>query len=242
MMKVCKTARAPRTVRARGHDGSLTGGWLVVSTFLPSGGPPAKVGAGADAGTPQAYLSARPLRPTESVSAGISRNLALELVRVTEAGALASARWMGRGDKNSADGAAVEAMRLSLGKIEMDGVVVIGEGEKDEAPMLYIGERIGSGVPPQVDIAVDPVEGTTLLSKGLPNAISVIAMAGGRGSLYDAKHVAYMHKLATGADAAGSFNIEDPIGVNLQRIARAKRMRVSALSVVILDRPRHECL
>ena len=183
---------------------------------------------------------ARPLSAAESVSAEISRNLALELVRVTEAGALASARWMGRGDKNRADGAAVEAMRLSLGKIEMDGVVVIGEGEKDEAPMLYIGERIGSGVPPQVDIAVDPVEGTTLLSKGLPNALSVIAMAGGRGSLYDAKHVAYMHKLATGADAAGSFNIEDPIGVNLQRIARAKRMRVSALTVVILDRPRHE--
>jgi fructose-1,6-bisphosphatase II len=183
---------------------------------------------------------ARPFRATESVSAEISRNLALELVRVTEAGALASARWMGRGDKNRADGAAVEAMRLSLGKIEMDGVVVIGEGEKDEAPMLYIGERIGSGVPPEVDIAVDPVEGTTLLSKGLPNALSVIAMAGGRGSLYDAKHVAYMHKLATGADAAGSFNIEDPIGVNLQRIARAKRMRVSALTVVILDRPRHE--
>jgi fructose-1,6-bisphosphatase II len=183
---------------------------------------------------------ARPLRATEGVSAEISRNLALELVRVTEAGALASARWMGRGDKNRADGAAVEAMRLSLGKIEMDGVVVIGEGEKDEAPMLYIGERIGTGVPPEVDIAVDPVEGTTLLSKGLPNALSVIAMAGGRGSLYDAKHVAYMHKLATGADAAGSFNIDDPIGVNLQRIARAKRMRVSALTVVILDRPRHE--
>ncbi|TMC32769.1 MAG: class II fructose-bisphosphatase [Chloroflexi bacterium] len=185
---------------------------------------------------------ARPLPATESVSAEISRNLALELVRVTEAGALASARWMGRGDKNRADGAAVEAMRLSLGKIEMDGLVVIGEGEKDEAPMLYIGERIGTGVPPPVDIAVDPVEGTTLLSKGLPNALSVIAMAGGHGSLYDAKHVAYMHKLATGADAAGSFNIEDPIGVNLQRIARAKRMRVSALTVVILDRPRHEGL
>src|SRR5438270_218796 len=175
---------------------------------------------------------ARPLPATESVSAEISRNLALELVRVTEAGALASARWMGRGDKNRADGAAVEAMRLSLGKIEMDGLVVIGEGEKDEAPMLYIGERIGTGVPPPVDIAVDPVEGTTLLSKGLPNALSVIAMAGGHGSLYDAKHVAYMHKLATGADAAGSFNIEDPIGVNLQRIARAKRMRVIALSGV----------
>ena len=183
---------------------------------------------------------AQQLRATPTVSPEISRNLALELVRVTEAGALASARWMGRGDKNQADGAAVEAMRHALGKIDMDGVVVIGEGEKDEAPMLYIGERIGTGAPPAVDIAVDPVEGTTLLSKGLPNAISVIAMAGGHGALYDAKHVAYMHKLATGADAAGSFNIEDPVSVNLQRIARAKRMRVSSLTVVILDRPRHE--
>ena len=183
---------------------------------------------------------AQRLQETPSVSAEISRNLALEMVRVTEAGALASARWMGRGDKNQADGAAVSAMRNALGKIEMDGVVVIGEGEKDEAPMLYIGERIGNGSPPEVDIAVDPVEGTTLLSKGLPNAISVIALAGGHGALYDAKHVAYMHKLATGAEAAGSFNIDDPVQVNLQRIARAKRMRVSALTVVILDRPRHE--
>ncbi len=119
---------------------------------------------------------ARPLR-AEGVSAEISRNLALELVRVTEAGALASARWMGRGDKNPADGAAVDAMRRALGRIPMDGVVVIGEGEKDEAPMLYIGEKIGTGEPPQVDVAVDPIDGTTLLSKGLPNAISVVAMA-----------------------------------------------------------------
>ena len=180
------------------------------------------------------------LEQSQAASTEISRNLAMELVRVTESGALASARWMGRGDKNQADGAAVSAMRHALGKIDMDGLVVIGEGEKDEAPMLYIGERIGTGSPPEVDIAVDPVEGTTLLSKGLPNAISVIAMAGGHGSLYDAKHVAYMHKLATGAEAAGSFNIEDPVQVNLQRIARAKRMRVTALTVVILDRPRHE--
>ena len=132
---------------------------------------------------------ARPLRASEPVPAEISRNLALELVRVTEAGALASARWMGRGDKNTADGAAVDAMRRALGRIPMDGVVVIGEGEKDEAPMLYIGEKIGTGEPPQVDVAVDPIDGTTLLSKGLPNAISVVAMAAGRGSLYDAKHV-----------------------------------------------------
>src|SRR3984893_936175 len=183
---------------------------------------------------------ARPLRAAEGVSAEISRNLALELVRVTEAGALASARWMGRGDKNTADGAAVDAMRRALSLVTMDGVVVIGEGEKDEAPMLYIGERIGTGEPPQVDVAVDPIDGTTLLSKGLPNAISVVAMAAGRGSMYDAKHVHYMHKIATGADAAGSLNIDDPVAVNLQRGARAKRMRVSNLTVVILHQPRHE--
>lgn len=185
---------------------------------------------------------ARSVTESEPVTAEISRNLALELVRVTEAGALSSAHWMGRGDKNTADGAAVDAMRRALGRIEMDGVVVIGEGEKDEAPMLYIGERIGTGQPPQVDVAVDPIDGTTLLSKGLPNAISVVAMAAGRGSLYDAKHVHYMKKIATGAEAAGSFDINDPVGVNLQHIARAKRMRVSALTVVILDRPRHEDL
>src|SRR5881275_2174248 len=168
------------------------------------------------------------------------RNLAMELVRVTEAAALSAGRWMGKGNKEMVDQAAVDAMRHALDGVDMNGVVVIGEGEKDEAPMLYIGERIGNGSPPEVDIAVDPVEGTTLLSKGLPNAISVIALAGGHGALYDAKHVAYMHKLATGAEAAGSFNIDDPVQVNLQRIARAKRMRVSALTVVILDRPRHE--
>ena len=117
---------------------------------------------------------AKSVTTPEAVTADISRNLALELVRVTEAGALASARWMGRGDKNTADGAAVDAMRRALGRIEMDGVVVIGEGEKDEAPMLYIGERIGTGDPPAVDVAVDPIDGTTLLSKGLPNALSLI--------------------------------------------------------------------
>jgi fructose-1,6-bisphosphatase II len=175
-----------------------------------------------------------------SLQAEISRNLALELVRVTEAGALASARWMGRGDKNSADGAAVDAMRRALNRIEMDGVVVIGEGEKDEAPMLYIGERIGTGASPQMAVAIDPIDGTTLLSKGLPNAISVVAMAGGHGALYDAKHVAYMQKIATGPEAAGSFSINDPVSVNLQRIARAMRVRVTSLTVVILDRPRHE--
>src|SRR6202521_3565252 len=138
---------------------------------------------------------ARPLRAAESVSAEISRHLALELVRVTEAGALASARWMGRGDKNKSDGAAVDAMRRALGMIPMDGVVGIGEGEKDKAPMLYIGEKIGTGEPPQVDVAVDPIDGTTLLSKGFANATPLGALAAGRGSLYDAKHVHYMHKI-----------------------------------------------
>jgi fructose-1,6-bisphosphatase II len=185
---------------------------------------------------------AKAVSPRQRASTEIDRNLALELVRVTEAGALGSARWMGRGDKNMADQAAVDAMRRTLGTIEMDGVVVIGEGEKDKAPMLYIGEQIGTGDPPEVDVAVDPVDGTTLLSKGLPNAISVVALSGGRGSMYDAKHVAYMHKIATGAEAAGSFNINDPVAVNLQRIARAKRVRVTSLTVVILDRPRHEQL
>src|SRR5919109_4287995 len=187
-------------------------------------------------------MVAQQLRETPRVSAEVSRNLALELVRVTEAGALASARWMGRGDKNTADGAAVDAMRRALGRIPMDGVVVIGEGEKDQAPMLYIGEKIGTGEPPPVDVAVDPIDGTTLLSKGLPNAISVVAMAAGHGALYDAKHVAYMHKIAVGPDAAGAININDPVAINLQRIAWAKRMRVTNLTAVILDRPRHEDL
>ncbi len=185
---------------------------------------------------------AEALRVTETAPTAIDRNLALELVRVTEAGALASGRWMGRGDKNAADQAAVDAMRRALGRIEMDGVVVIGEGEKDEAPMLFIGERIGTGRPPQVAVAVDPIDGTTLLSKGLSNALSLVALAGGHDSLYDAKHVAYMDKIAVGADAAGTININDPVAANLQRIARAKRMRVTNLTVVILDRPRHEQL
>jgi len=183
---------------------------------------------------------AKVLTAAEATPAEMDRNLALELVRVTESGALASAGWMGRGNKNAADAAAVDAMRRALQKIDMDGVVVIGEGEKDEAPMLYIGERIGTGRPPQVDIAVDPIDGTTLLSKGLSNAISTVALAGGRGSLYDAKHVSYMEKIATGADAAGTLNINDPVAANLQRVARAKRVRVTNLTVVILDRPRHE--
>ena len=134
------------------------------------------------------------------------RNLALELVRVTEAAALAAGRWLGKGDKNGADGAAVDAMRIILNSVSIEGVVVIGEGEKDEAPMLYTGERIGNGLPPEVDIAVDPVDGTTLLSKGLPNSVSVVALAR-RGSMLGWKGIAYMEKIATGPEAVDAIDI-----------------------------------
>jgi fructose-1,6-bisphosphatase II len=169
------------------------------------------------------------------------RNLALELVRVTEAAALTAARWMGRGDKNAADQAAVDAMRQVLGTITMDGVVVIGEGEKDEAPMLYIGEQVGAANAPKVDIAVDPIDGTRLLSLGQPNAISVVAVAE-RGSLFASPHVMYMEKMAVGPEAAGALDINDTIAHNLSRIAKAKRREVPDLTVIMLDRPRHEQL
>jgi fructose-1,6-bisphosphatase II len=169
----------------------------------------------------------------------IDRNLALELARVTEAAALASARWMGRGDKEAADQAAVDAMRLVLGSVEMDGIVVIGEGAKDEAPMLYIGERVGHGADPKVDIAVDPVEGTRLVAMGMPNAIAVVALAD-RGTMFSCEEVAYMEKIAVGREAAGSVDLRRSPAENLHRIAEAKQMRVHDLTVVVLDRPRHE--
>ncbi len=171
----------------------------------------------------------------------IDRNLSLELVRVTEAAAMAAARFMGRGDKNAADGAAVAAMRTALASVGMDGTVVIGEGEKDEAPMLFIGEKIGMGIPPKVEIAVDPIDGTRLLSLGLPNAISVVALAE-EGSLYDSPGVFYMNKIAVGPAARGAIDIDKPTSWNLKSIARAKKMEVSELTVVVLDRPRHELL
>jgi fructose-1,6-bisphosphatase II len=171
----------------------------------------------------------------------IERNLALELVRVTEAAAMAAGRWMGRGDKNAADGAAVDAMRAALATVDMDGIVVIGEGEKDEAPMLYNGERIGNGNPPLVDIAVDPLEGTTLTSLGRPNAISVIALTE-RGQMNCPKEIVYMNKIAVGPSAAGSIDITASPAQNLRWIARAKRAEINDLTVVILDRPRHEDL
>jgi len=169
------------------------------------------------------------------------RNLALELVRVTEAAALAAGRWMGRGDKRGADQAAVNAMRLSLNSIAMDGVVVIGEGEKDEAPMLYNGEVLGTGEPPLVDIAVDPIDGTRLTSLGLPGALSVVALSE-RGTMYFPGSIVYMDKIAVGPEARGVIDINAPVVENLQRVAKAKKRDVDDLTVVILDRPRHEQL
>ncbi|CAN5630467.1 class II fructose-bisphosphatase [soil metagenome] len=167
------------------------------------------------------------------------RNLALELVRVTEAAALAGARWMGRGDKEAADQAAVDAMRFMMDTVTMDGVVVIGEGEKDEAPMLFRGERLGSGEPPVVDIAVDPIDGTTLTAKGMNGALAVVAVSE-RATMFDPGPCVYMEKLAAGEEAADVVDVEAPIGDNLSRIAKAKGSDVSDLTVMILDRPRHE--
>jgi fructose-1,6-bisphosphatase II len=169
------------------------------------------------------------------------RNLALELARVTEAAALAAARWMGRGEKEAADQAAVDAMRLMMDTVSMDGVVVIGEGEKDEAPMLYRGEEIGNGEPPVVDIAVDPVDGTTLTSKGQPGALAVVALAE-RGTMFDPGPCVYMEKLVVGEDAADVIDIEAPIADNLERVAKVKESDVSDLNVVILERSRHDQL
>ena len=169
------------------------------------------------------------------------RNLAMELVRVTEAAALAAARWVGGGDKEAADGAAVDAMRVVLGTVPMDGVVIIGEGEKDEAPMLYNGERIGDGTPPAADIAVDPIDGTTLTALGRGNAIAVIAV-GERGSMYDPGPCVYMEKIATGPDAAEAIDITSTPTENLHAVAKALGKSVQELTAVVLDRPRHDDL
>jgi fructose-1,6-bisphosphatase II len=171
----------------------------------------------------------------------LDRNLALDLVRVTEAAAMAAGRWVGRGDKNGGDGAAVDAMRRLINSVPMRGVVVIGEGEKDQAPMLYNGERVGDGTGPEVDVAVDPIDGTTLMSKGMPNALAVLAVAE-RGAMFDPSAVFYMEKLAVGPDCADVIDIEAGVAENLRRIARVKRSGVSDVTVCILDRPRHESL
>ncbi len=167
------------------------------------------------------------------------RNLALELVRVTEAAALAAARWMGRGDKEAADQAAVDAMRLLLDTVPMDGVVVIGEGEKDNAPMLYNGESIGNGEPPVVDIAVDPIDGTTLTSKGMNGALAVVALAE-RGTMFDPGPCVYMEKIAAGPEAKEVLDLDAPIAENLERLAKVKGTDVSGITVTILERSRHE--
>src|SRR3954471_11561787 len=169
------------------------------------------------------------------------RNLALELVRVTEAAAMGAGRWIGRGEKESADQAAVDGMRAVLDTVEMTGLVVIGEGEKDEAPMLYNGEEVGSGHGPEVNVAVDPLEGTRRTAKGEPNAIAVIALAE-RGTMFFPGAAVYMNKIAVGPGSAEAIDIEAPPAENVRRVAQAKGSRPGDLSVVVLDRPRHEQL
>ncbi len=190
---------------------------MIAATMAPPA--PASRNRGRDLGTP------------------IDRNIALELVRVTEGAAMAAAPFMGRNRKNDADGAAVDSMRKSLNFVDMDGVVVIGEGEKDEAPMLYIGEQVGNGSAPRVDVAVDPIDGTRLVARGLPGGIATVALAE-RGSMFYT-HVPYMEKLIVGPKAARVIDITDSVKNNLRRIARAEDRHVTDLTVVVLDRPRH---
>ena len=179
--------------------------------------------------------------PADRVPQDLDRNIALDLVRVTEAAAMAAGRWVGRGDKNGGDGAAVDAMRKLINSIQMRGVVVIGEGEKDEAPMLFNGEQVGDGTGPEVDVAVDPIDGTTLMSKGMPGAIAVLAVAE-RGAMFDPSAVFYMNKIAVGPDAVNAIDITAPIGENVRAVAKVKGMSVRDVTVCILDRPRHEQL
>jgi fructose-1,6-bisphosphatase II len=171
----------------------------------------------------------------------MERNIAMELVRVTESAAMSAARYLGRGDKILVDQSAVNAMRNVLGFVRMDGIVVIGEGEKDEAPMLFIGEKIGDGSAPKVDIAVDPIDGTTLTARGLPGAISVVALSA-RGTMHCPRNFVYMNKIAVGAEARDSIDINASVSENLNNIAAAKKKKVSEITVVVLDRPRHETL
>jgi len=187
------------------------------------------------------HHDARPASLTPASPLSPDRNLALELVRVTEAAAIAAARWVGRGDKNGADGVAVNAMREMISTIGMDGVVVIGEGEKDNAPMLFNGERVGDGTGPECDVAVDPIDGTTLTAKGMSNAVAVLAVAP-RGSMYDPSAVFYMEKLVTGPEAADVVDIRKPVADNIAAVAQAKGTAPSDITVVLLDRPRHQAL
>ena len=169
------------------------------------------------------------------------RNLALELVRVTETAALAAAPWVGRGDKNLADGAAVAAMRTMINTVDMNGIVVIGEGEKDDAPMLHNGELVGNGEGPNCDVAVDPIDGTSLTAQGMNGAISVIALAP-RGSMFDPQDSFYMNKIVTGPEAASVIDIRASVADNIAAVARAKSLQVTDITVVVLNRPRHATL
>jgi fructose-1,6-bisphosphatase II len=177
----------------------------------------------------------------EPASEAPDRNLALDLVRVTEAAAMAAGRWVGRGDKNGADGVAVNAMRALINTVQMNGTVVIGEGEKDNAPMLYNGEAVGDGSGPECDVAVDPIDGTTLTAKGMNNAIAVMAVAP-RGSMYDPSAVFYMDKLVAGPEVAEVVDIRLSVGENIERVARAKSSHPEDVTVCVLDRQRHEDL
>jgi fructose-1,6-bisphosphatase II len=181
----------------------------------------------------------RTTAPPAPSSKAPDRNLALELVRVTEAAAMAAGRWIGRGDKNAADKAAVDAMRTVMDTVSMAGVVVIGEGEKDEAPMLYNSEEIGNGHGPEVDVAVDPLEGTRLTALGMPNAITTVALAE-RGTMYFPGAAVYLDKIATGPESADAVSIDASATDNVRAVAEAKGVSVSEVSVVVLDRPRHE--
>src|SRR5690242_9309931 len=180
-------------------------------------------------------MTDRPIRHREAPD----RNLAMELVRVTEAAAMAAGRWVGRGDKNGGDGAAVDAMRQLIGTVSMRGVVVIGEGEKDNAPMLYNGEEVGDGTGPECDVAVDPIDGTTLMAKGMPNAVAVIAVAE-RGTMFDPSAVFYMERLACGPEAADLVDVTAPVEHNIRAVAKAKGVEPRDITVCVLDRPRHE--
>src|ERR1700680_1983332 len=214
---------------SRGLAGLAVGSGCVVTarvSQLPSGNPPLGQSATMTAGS-------RREAP--------DRNLALGLVRVTEAGAMAAGRWVGRGDKEGGDAAAVDAIRQLVNSVSMRGVVVIGEGEKDHAPMLYNGEHVGNGDGPECDFAVDPIDGTTLMSKGMPNAISVLAVAD-RGAMFDPSAVFYMNKIAVGPEAIDAIDITAPIGENVRQVAQAKGLSVSDMTGCILYRPRHEQL
>ena len=187
-----------------------------------------------------AAMAANEIDPQAEFS-GSERNLGLELVRVTEAAALAGGRWMGRGDKEGADKAAVDAMRLMISRVAMDGIVVIGEGEKDKAPMLYNGEQVGTGEPPKVDVAVDPIEGTTMTSRGQPGAIAVIAVSS-RGTMFDPGPCYYMQKIVTGPEAADVVDLNASVAENINAVAKAKGIDVDDVTVILMDKPRHQVL